>query len=1117
MNTRPLTYMMGWIAKITGVAALYYLAGWLGFYITLPPGNDTILWLPSGLALAAMVIWGWPAGLGIFAGAILVHWDRINGPVAWPVTVIIAIGATLQAWVGAWLLKRFVKTLPPTTAHATLVTLIITILTALLAPAIAITSLCAAEYEPWESYYALFEIWWLGNLIGILILAPLLITLYIRYGRKQKVKEPFLWSLTGFIIGLTLFTFITLQNTRQGPLMGAGLQQRTVHLGQWVEWIILASGLILSGGFLAYVNTRQKMEDALRLRENEYRLISENTGDMIWILDLESRHFTYISPSVEKLRGYTPQEMMSQSMSEALTPDSFQEMMAAIPDRLAVFKQNHSPITYRDELDQFKKDGSIIHTEVTTTFAINNAGKIQIVGISRDITERKQAAILQEAVYRIADAAHTSDSLQDLYTQIHRHISSVMDASNFYIALYDKAKNRMQFAYSVDEIDVRPTEPFTPHKGLTAYVIQTGQSLLFSQDREEYGFELIGTPSKVWLGVPLIVHNNTIGVMAVQHYSDINAYTEREQRILEFVSSQVATAIDLKQTGEAVRLIEKRNKALIENAPDGIILIDVAGMFKFASPSAYRILGYSPDEIIGYDPVQKIHSEDFPRVLELLQDLLDHPEKVRTLEYRFQHKDGIYLWIESTFSNLIRDASINAIVINFRDISERKQADEMLQKSRATLEALNRDLEKRVEERTAEVRHSEAILRDSRDRLSAANAALEKASRLKDEFLASMSHELRTPLTGILGLSEALQLQVYGDLNEKQLTALKNIESSGRHLLDLINDILDLSKIEAGKLDMQLTPCSATDICQASLQLVKGMAHQKKQSVSFSMTPSVIILHADARRLKQMLVNLLSNAVKFTPEGGKLGLEVQANPLEKIISFKIWDNGIGIKPEVMNKLFKPFVQLDSSLARQYSGTGLGLSLVQRMAELHGGSIRVESVPGEGSHFTIILPWSEDGIKAAPGLEIDSVENNGASEALARETSALPPDSPCVLVADDNEVILGMVTSFLETSGYQVSAARNGVELLERAAELHPDIILMDIQMPGMDGMETLRRLRAHNDPVVAVTPVIAVTALVMNGDREKCLQSGANEYISKPIILTQLVKQINHFLGIGER
>jgi PAS domain S-box-containing protein len=1114
MGKKPLTFMIRWIAKISGVTVLYYLVGWLGFFITLPPGNNTILWLPSGLALAAVVIWGWPTGLGIFAGALLIHWDRINGPAALPVTVIIAIGATLQAWAGAWLLKRFIKTLPPTTVHATLLTLIITVLTTLLAPALAITSLCAAEYEPWGNYYTLFEMGWLGNLIGILILAPLLITLYIHYEHKQKVKEPFLWSLTGFIIGLTLFTFITLQNTRQGPMMGAGLQQRAIHWGQWVEWVILTSGLLLAGGFLAYVNTRQKMEDTLRQRENEYRLISENTGDMIWILDLESHHFTYISPSVEKLRGYTPQEMMNQSMREALTPDSFQKMMASIPDRLAIFEQNHLPITYRDELDQFKKDGSIIHTEVTTTFAMNSTGKIQVVGISRDITERKQAAILQEAVYRIADAVHTSESLQDLYAQIHRHISGVMDASNFYIALYDKTKNLMQFVYSVDEIDVRSSEPFTPHKGLTVYVIQTGKSLLFSEDREEYGFEVIGTPSKVWLGVPLIVHNRTIGVMAVQHYSDIHAYTEREQRILEFVSSQVATAIDLKQTEEAVRLIEKRNNAIIENAPDGIILIDVAGMFKFASPSAYRIFGYSSDEIIGYDPVPKTHPEDFPRVLELLQDLLDHPEKVCTLEYRFQHKNGTYRWIESTFSNLIQDPSVNAIVINFRDITERKQADEQLQKSRANLEALNRDLEKRVEERTAEVRQSEAILRDSRDQLSAANAALEKASRLKDEFLASMSHELRTPLTGILGLSEALQLQVYGSLTEKQLNALKNIESSGRHLLDLINDILDLSKIEAGKLEMQFVPCSVMDICQASLQLVKGMANQKKQSVSFSMTPSAIMLRADARRLKQMLVNLLSNAVKFTPEGGALGLEVQAIPPEQIISFKIWDNGIGIKPEAMDKLFKPFVQLDSSLARQYSGTGLGLSLVQRMAELHGGSIRLESAPGEGSRFTIILPWQEDGTKADPGLENDPVENGGTSEALAVRADLLSPDPPRVLVADDNEVILEMVTGFLETSGYRVSAARNGVELLERAAQLHPDIILMDIQMPGMDGMETLRRLRTHSDPVIAATPVIAITALVMSGDREKCLQSGANEYISKPIILAQLVKQINHFIGI---
>jgi signal transduction histidine kinase/CheY-like chemotaxis protein len=406
----------------------------------------------------------------------------------------------------------------------------------------------------------------------------------------------------------------------------------------------------------------------------------------------------------------------------------------------------------------------------------------------------------------------------------------------------------------------------------------------------------------------------------------------------------------------------------------------------------------------------------------------------------------------------------------------------------AELEALNRDLEQQAAERAAEVR-------EMRDKLSAANAALEKATRLNDEFLASMSHELRTPLTGILGLSEALELQTFGPLNDRQLKSVKTIESSGRHLLELINDILDLSRIEAGRLDLQIEPCSIAEICKSSLQLVKGMAHQKKQNISFCMNPVSITLNGDARRMKQMLVNLLSNAVKFTAEGGKLGLEVAGSEEEGLVRLTVWDQGIGIQAEDLGRLFKPFVQLDSSLTRQYTGTGLGLSLVQRLAELHAGSIQVESVYGEGSRFTILLPWQVSAAGPAAGLEDSSA-----------------PTGPLVMIADDNEVILDRFSSYLKANRFRVFCVRSGFELLSSAAEIHPDLILMDIQMPGLDGLETTRRVRAHNDPALAKTPIIATTGLAVAGDREKCLEAGANEYLSKPVVLNRLVEKIKALL-----
>ncbi|MDW8368579.1 MAG: HAMP domain-containing sensor histidine kinase, partial [Abditibacteriales bacterium] len=220
-----------------------------------------------------------------------------------------------------------------------------------------------------------------------------------------------------------------------------------------------------------------------------------------------------------------------------------------------------------------------------------------------------------------------------------------------------------------------------------------------------------------------------------------------------------------------------------------------------------------------------------------------------------------------------------------------------------------------------------------------------------------MSHELRTPLNTILGMAEALQDQVYGPLTPEQMLSLRNIEESSRHLLTLINDLLDVSKIEAGKLELHLEELEVAAVCNSSLRLVRPAAEKKRLDVQLEIDPAVTHVRADMRRLKQILVNLLSNAVKFTPEGGALGLVVHAEPEREAVVFTVWDTGIGIAADDIPRLFQPFVQLDSRLARAHVGSGLGLTLVYRMTDLHGGGVSVVSAPGEGSRFSIALPWS----------------------------------------------------------------------------------------------------------------------------------------------------------------
>lgn len=397
--------------------------------------------------------------------------------------------------------------------------------------------------------------------------------------------------------------------------------------------------------------------------------------------------------------------------------------------------------------------------------------------------------------------------------------------------------------------------------------------------------------------------------------------------------------------------------------------------------------------------------------------------------------------------------------------------------------------------------------------LRTTNEELIRATRLKDEFLATMSHELRTPLNAILGMTEGLQEEIFGEINDKQLKALQTIERSGSHLLELINDILDVAKIESSQMELDITSTPVIPLCQSSLAFIKQQAEKKNLQLETKLPLNLPDLFVDERRIRQVLINLLNNAVKFTPDGGSISLEVshQQQPMKSdvgnpspgnFLRIAVIDTGIGIAPEDINKLFKPFIQIDSALNRQYAGTGLGLTLVKRIVEHHGGQVEVISELGVGSCFTIYLPCdtsttfsSESQIQ--PQLTIES--NSPQKEV-----------SPLILLVEDNEANISTVSSYLGAKGYRIVLAKNGHEAVKNAQSQAPDLILMDIQMPQMDGVEAIEQIRSL--PNFSNVPIIALTALAMKGDRERCLAAGADDYLSKPVKLKQLTATIQQFL-----
>jgi signal transduction histidine kinase len=391
--------------------------------------------------------------------------------------------------------------------------------------------------------------------------------------------------------------------------------------------------------------------------------------------------------------------------------------------------------------------------------------------------------------------------------------------------------------------------------------------------------------------------------------------------------------------------------------------------------------------------------------------------------------------------------------------------------------------------------------------LSQANAELDRAARLKDEFLANVSHELRTPLHTILTIAEGLQEEAYGPLNQQQCRYLRTQEESGRHLLSLINDILDLSKIEVDKLSLELDIVSVNEVCQASLRLIKEQALRKRIKILAHLEPTVKKIQADQRRLKQILVNLLGNAVKFTPESGSITLEVSGDAKQGVAQFSVQDTGIGIAKEELENIFKAFVQLDSGLNRAQDGTGLGLSLVYHLTELHNGHISVESEIGKGSRFTVSLPWQPKRLDNSPDSDITHQPRTVREQ---ENIIGRCDSSSVILLADDQETSVEILSNLLRSQGYQTLIAHNGAEAVKQARAKSPDLILMDIQMPVMSGLEAIKAIRAAPD--IATTPIIALTALAMPDDKKRCLSAGATDYLSKPVNLKKLVTAIEALL-----
>jgi signal transduction histidine kinase/ActR/RegA family two-component response regulator len=377
---------------------------------------------------------------------------------------------------------------------------------------------------------------------------------------------------------------------------------------------------------------------------------------------------------------------------------------------------------------------------------------------------------------------------------------------------------------------------------------------------------------------------------------------------------------------------------------------------------------------------------------------------------------------------------------------------------------------------------------------------LERSNQLKNQFLANTSHEIRTPLSSIIGFSQLILAQGYDSSRENHQEYLKIIESSGKHLITLINDILDLSKIEANQLEVEWESINVPELCRNVLSLVKEKAANKGLKLQLILHPDVTTLAADPLRVKQMLWNLLSNAFKFT-NTGTVGLEVL--PKDEFIHFIVWDTGIGISPENQRRLFEPFFQIANPVAHRSEGSGLGLTVTQKLAEIHGGWLQVESQVDQGSRFTIILPMKPAGEAGKYQEDVDQIRP--VDQEVYQEDEKAQTYLDILLV--ENDLANGeLIRIYLGTLGYTVTWVKNAAEMWSALTQVNPMVILMDIRLPDGNGLQLVQQLR--EEAKYQKIPVIVQTAMAMKGDRETCLAAGVDDYISKPIDLSLLANLV---------
>ena len=847
------------------------------------------------------------------------------------------------------------------------------------------------------------------------------------------------------------------------------------------------------------------------------------------------------------------------------------------------------------------RDGEEVHVSGSITIHTDEQGQTVYRGIFHDISDQVRAERSRNLYNSIANHTIHSSNLQDLFHNISRELKKVVQAEDFAITVRQGKKIDFSYWAGPQRYLLDNETHRAGLEDLVRYAVAVGKPLLLKRaEIEELITEGVVRPlaelPEVWIGIPLISHQEAIGLLLVQNQQYNDTMNFRDLELLDFVSGQVALAVDRKANEEKLNQQQSRQYAIFESSTHLVWSVDRDLKFTAFNRNFEKTLDkrYHVPPLLGNQ-----YNDQYPKVTQnylkfwgekyqeafsgktvqfeaLLSDsprhdvwklvfinpiyredgtirevsgiahditqrkksekaLLSSEEKFRTIYESFQdiyfrcRLDGTLSMISPSVKELTNYETYDVLGKNITNyyLYDKRTKNLIRQlvkhKSVRNFEATIIKEDGQLIQCICNVRLVDSVYGDTREiegvarditELKKTNIALKKAKdeaerslRIKESFLANMSHEIRTPMNGIVNM---IHLLADTTLAPKQREYVQTVQDSSETLLTILNDILDLSKIEAGKMELQQSPVSIPAVFKKLYNLYSYQAAAKKVSLKYqtdeAIPPALLV---DEVRLLQVLSNLTANAIKFTEAEGNVLLEIKAIGTEPggtgpdqemhVLKVTVQDNGIGISAQDQTELFKNFSQVDTSSSKRYQGTGLGLSIARQLVELMGGEIGLTSEVGQGSVFWFTF-------KALATRELP------ATLSKDQKLSFVSP-GPRVMVVDDNAINRRVAREILENAGCTVTTVEGGEQAIAEVQQQPFDIVLMDIQMPDMNGVEATRQIRTLNLPVLP--PIVAMTAYSMQDDKDKFMKAGLDEYISKPILPDEMLGKVASLTGFS--